>query len=302
MVFCLLKKIFFFLFIFLSSFLIESKEKENFISNIKNNFIELPQQMIRPENIPDFALMSLSTMFLWYADEEILSFSRRVSRGINKDFEDRKKVMFSIAGLPVRRPDNFNTSLYYLGDGVTQSLFTLGLYGTSFIQGNDKLKSVANQIVEGLVSMTMMNQFLKRVTGRETYNQRSKKRGRFHFFPAFKEYQSNVPKYDAYPSGHVATLLTTFTIIEENYPEEKYWMRPLNYSLIGALSFSMMSNGVHWASDYPLAIMMAVYLGKIISQRNNDQLYAEGKKKKSYYFAPFLNKKLEMGHALYYNF
>ncbi|HEX8658769.1 MAG TPA: hypothetical protein VF690_14595, partial [Hymenobacter sp.] len=59
-----------------------------------------------------------------------------------------------------------------------------------------------------------------------------------------------------------ATAMATVTVIADNYPEYRF-IRPLGYSLMGLLSYSMLNNGVHWASDYPIGIALGYAFAKI---------------------------------------
>ena len=76
------------------------------------------------------------------------------------------------------------------------------------------------------------------------------------------EYGKEVPKYDAWPTGHLATAMATVTVIADNYPE---WTlaRPIGYTLMAACGFAMLNNGVHWASDYPFGISLGYTMAKI---------------------------------------
>jgi len=66
----------------------------------------------------------------------------------------------------------------------------------------------------------------------------------------------------AFPSGHLATAMMTVTVLSENYPEYTL-IRPIGYGLMTLLGFQMVNNGVHWASDYPLALAIGYGLGKV---------------------------------------
>jgi hypothetical protein len=61
--------------------------------------------------------------------------------------------------------------------------------------------------------------------------------------------------------------MATVTIIADNYPEKRY-IRPLGYSLMALLGYSMINNGVHWLSDYPLGIALGYGFAKVITNRN----------------------------------
>ena len=91
--------------------------------------------------------------------------------------------------------------------------------------------------------------------------------GKWRPFPSLGEYQKNTPNYDAFPSGHLATMMTTVTVLADDYPEKK-WIKPLGYTLIGLTGFAMMNTEVHWAGDYPLALAVGYLNGKIITGRH----------------------------------
>lgn len=48
--------------------------------------------------------------------------------------------------------------------------------------------------------------------------------GTWRFFPPFKSFQEHTPRYDAFPSGHLATVISTVTVFADNYPE-KHWIK-----------------------------------------------------------------------------
>jgi prolyl-tRNA synthetase len=68
------------------------------------------------------------------------------------------------------------------------------------------------------------------------------------------------------PSGHIATFMSTITIIATNYPEYK-WIKPVGYSAMSLLAFNMVSGKVHWVSDYPIGILIGYVMGKQIANR-----------------------------------
>jgi hypothetical protein len=110
-----------------------------------------------------------------------------------------------------------------------------------------------------------------------------------------------VPNHDAFPTGHLATAMATVTVIAQNYPEKRY-IKPVGYSLMTLLGFSMLNNGVHWISDYPLGIAMgyvfakvAVQHGrKVISEKSLDGLGCRWKLAPSFALVPGQNG-LQMG-------
>jgi membrane-associated phospholipid phosphatase len=95
-------------------------------------------------------------------------------------------------------------------------------------------------------------------------------RGAWRPFANLGDYAKNTPKYDAFPSGHLATAMATVTVIAANYPDNP-WVKRVGYSLMGACAFSMMNDGVHWASDYPLALLIGGTVGRMAAERGRPQ-------------------------------
>ena len=124
----------------------------------------------------------------------------------------------------------------------------------------------SSELLEGIIASGILVQPLKRITGRESpfiAEQNGNVGGAWRPFPSFSAYQKNTPSYDAMPSGHLTTLMTSVIILSENYKEVK-WIKPVGYSLMGLMSFEMLQSKVHWLSDYPLAIFMGYIIGKSI--------------------------------------
>ena len=91
--------------------------------------------------------------------------------------------------------------------------------------------------------------------------------GDWYPFPSFRHFQTNTSNFDAFPSGHLATLMSTVTILSLNYPEKK-WIKPVGYSIMGMAAWAMMNTEVHWAGDYPLAIALGYLSGRISHDRH----------------------------------
>jgi hypothetical protein len=118
-----------------------------------------------------------------------------------------------------------------------------------------------SHLAEGLVSVGIVAQTLKHISGRQSPSRATEDGGRWRPLPNPLDYQKNVPAFDAFPSGHMATAMVTVTVLAEDYPEN-WLIRPIGYSMMALLGFQMMNNDVHWASDYPLAIALGYGLGK----------------------------------------
>ena len=186
-----------------------------------------------------------------------------------------------------------------IGDGRSQ----FGLAGVYAIYGliasDNRALRTASQITEAVLASGAVVQVLKHITGRQSPFVSTKPGGRWDVFPNQIDYHKHVPSYDAFPSGHVTTALATFTVIAENYPDIK-WIRPMGYSLTGLLAISMVNNGIHWYSDYPLAIIFGYTFGMIASHPEGISNLFFGKVSKQIQISPtFVNSNLGLG--IYYS-
>lgn len=174
-----------------------------------------------------------------------------------------------------------------IGDGRTQFTLTgvFVLYGLLF-KDNRALRT-GSQILQVTISAGAFVQVLKHMTGRESPIVSSQPAGEWKFFPSPLSYHKRVPAYDAYPSGHLTTMLGMIGVISENYPEWK-WVKPVGYSLCTLMAVSMVNSGIHWYSDYPLAIYLGYEFGKIVA---HPEKYGSNKKedagKMSFNIAPY---------------
>ncbi|MEO7767563.1 MAG: phosphatase PAP2 family protein, partial [Ferruginibacter sp.] len=138
--------------------------------------------------------------------------------------------------------------------------------------------STASQLAETFILMGVGTQLLKRISGRQSPSESTVSGGKWKIFPSFKHFQQNTPNYDAFPSGHLATLISTVTVLAENYPEKK-WIVPVGYTITGLVGCAMINNKVHWASDYPLALALGYLCARQVV-KNNRRIISSGAKNK----------------------
>lgn len=150
----------------------------------------------------------------------------------------------------------------FLGDGRPQFGLAGAFAAYGFIAKDARALRTGSQIAETILASGTVVQVLKHITGRESPFVSTRPGGRWDLFPNQIEYAKHVPHYDAYPSGHVTTLLATVTVVIENYPEW-WWARPVGYAAVAGLAISMGNTGIHWYSDYPLAVVLGYSFGMI---------------------------------------
>ncbi len=243
-----------------------------FIASIPKTFTGVFKESFQRKSITPWVWIAGSTLALWAVDQEIANKTQQFSRYIHLDYS-RKYV--DVIGFYLGKkkidiyqaPDNLNTGIYTVGEGMPALLLGAGLLVHGFVKNDYRSLSTASQLMQGLIAVGITTQLLKRMTGRESPFVATQDRGKWRPFPNLISYQNSVSHYDAFPSGHMATMMATTVILAHNYPEKK-WIRPVGYSLMSIVGLAMINNGVHWASDYPLAIGIGYVFGKVTVNMN----------------------------------
>ncbi len=151
-----------------------------------------------------------------------------------------------------------------MGDGTSQFGLGAGFAAYGLIAKDNKALRTGSEIVQAVLASGLVVQILKHITGRESPFVSTVEGGRWDFFPNQIDYHKHVPHYDAYPSGHLTTSVATVVVIAENYPDQK-WIKPVGYLICGGIAVSMVNTGIHWYSDYPLAIILGYTFGMLAS-------------------------------------
>ncbi len=240
----------------------------SFIMNVPDDLWKLTKSPFQKKSIPALALLAGSTALMIHYDQSITEAVKNFSVRNNIDTNTRYKIFFRAGSFRMRIPTNLTSVLYVMGEGWVGLAIGGGIWVSGKINNNDRDKQTANDLVEGFISSGFMAQVIKRTTGRESPFAATAPGGKWRPFPSFREYQRNTPQYDAFPSGHLATMMAYTTILTDNYPEKK-WIRPLGYFLISLTGIAMINTEVHWVSDYPLALAIGYIQGKIITARHN---------------------------------
>lgn len=252
-----------------------------FVKYIPKDIYLMGKSAVSKKNLPKLGAILAGSALLVAVDQPITDAAKQFGRYLNIDPARKSKTLieFNIGNFHVNAleiPDNVNSTIYYLGEGWASMLIAGGLYGYGLAANDYRAIRTTSQITESIFALGLTTQFLKRITGRQSPFRAMDypggvPGGDWHPFPSPARYQKSVSNYDAFPSGHFATAMATITILSGNYPDNKF-IRPVGYSLMGLLGFAMLNNGVHWMSDYPLAIAIGYTCGKIIVARGHQVL------------------------------
>lgn len=248
----------------------------SFVTDIPKDFAGFTKNSFKKKQVKDWAILAGSTAFLFLADQSIANTVQTNFRkvGIHGEEDFSPIIQLKLGGKKTnigKLPNNLNTAFYNFGQGSSTMLFAAGFFVLGKIKKDNRALHTASQLTEAFITLGAATQLIKYATGRENPNDATATRGRWRPFPSWSDFQNNKSRYDAFPSGHLATFVSTVTIIGENYPEIK-WIKPVGYSIAAMICLSMINNGVHWASDYPLGFALGYGFGKFISKKTRLKL------------------------------
>lgn len=224
-------------------------------------------ETFRRENIPPALGLAAATGVMIYYDKELIDGAQKLGRRLGLGNKDNTKPYIKAWRLPLfRGPSDTGSALYFLGDGWVHFSISGGFYAYGYLADSPRAVRTGYALLEGIGATAVATQVLKRSTGRESPFVATSKTGKWRFFPNQNKYSKYVSHYDAFPSGHLATAMMTVTVISNCYPEYPA-IAPVGYSIMSLLAFQMMNNGVHWISDYPLALSLGYSFGKIAARR-----------------------------------
>lgn len=245
-----------------------------FAKNVPSDLYQLGKTTFSKRNLPKLGVLIAGTAALTLVDQQITDAAQQFGRYINLSpaHEFHRVEVFNVPLIDL--PGNLNAAFYFLGEGWPSIMLAGGFYSYGLMANDYRALQTTSQLAEMFFTLAITTQFVKRITGRQSpframdppAGTEAVPGGSWHFFISPKNYQKSVSNHDAFPSGHLATAMATITILAGNYPDNKY-IKPVGYTLMGLLSYSMLNNGVHWLSDYPLAIAIGYTCGKIALAR-----------------------------------
>lgn len=258
------------------SFICNKPKLFNFVTHIPGDAVGYVKQSFRKENLYKVGIIAGSTALLIIFDQQITnglqSFAKRNGISASEDFDAIVSVkLFGKKTNLGKMPKNVNTAFYNIGQGSSVVLMAAGFYIGGLIKKDNRALQTASQLGESFLALGFGTQLMKYGSGRENPSDASIPGGRWRPFPTLSDFQNKKPKYDAFPSGHLATFVSAVTIISENYPRIR-WIKPVGYTIAGLLGLAMINNGVHWAGDFPLGFAMGYGFGKFITKKNHLKL------------------------------
>jgi hypothetical protein len=240
-----------------------------FVTNVPSNLWQMTKAPFKKENLKWDAVVVASSALMIVFDQQITdnvnTILHKANISSNPDYKDGFSLHAGTTNIKlIKIPKTADAFFYSLGEGWVGVAVGAGFWVDGLISNNNRSRQTASDLVQGFISSGISSQVIKRITGRESPFTATQSGGAWRPFPSFSNFQNDTEKYDAFPSGHLTTMMTYVTILAENYPEYK-WVRPVGYSLVGLTGLAMVHGKVHWAGDYPLALAMGYLNGKIIT-------------------------------------
>ena len=254
------------------SFTCDKPSTFSFLTHIPGDAVGYVRQSFKKENLSNLAIIAASTGILLAFDQQITNGAQTFTsqHGIEVRESYSPLIQVNLLGKKttlMKWPNNINTAFYNFGQGSTVVYMAAGFLIAGKIKNDPRALQTSSQLIQSFLALGVKTQLIKYSTGRENPLIASESGGRWRPFPSVSDFQNNKPVYDAYPSGHLATFVSAVTILSENYPRKR-WIKPVGYSIAGLLSLSMVNNGVHWASDFPLGFALGYGYGKYIAKKN----------------------------------
>ena len=233
------------------------------ITKIPKDFTGTLHDVTKKNNLIALGASTLATVVLIQSDQSLLEKSRNLGEKIGL----KSEALYNDFGPLSNIPPNITSGIYLIGNGTTPILLSMGFATYGLVKNDYRSLNTASGLIESLAVSGIFSQTVKRISGRQSPAPAlldGNPGGDWNPFPSFSAFAKNTPNYDAMPSGHMMTATSALYVIMGNYPEVK-WIRPVGFTLIGVLGFEMVQANVHWASDYPIAMVMGYIIGKNIA-------------------------------------
>jgi len=216
------------------------------VTNLPRDWYRSFGLSFRSGNLPEFVGLTTLTGALLITDKNMWTITRRIYT--------TSQFVHEVGNYAV-----------LVGDQRFQLSFVTALTAYGLVAGDKQAIRTASQSVEAVLASGVVVQLLKHITGRESPIATTRSRGRWKFFPLPGQYDKNVARYYAFPSGHISSTMALITVVSNNYPNEK-WIQPVGYTVAGLVGAGLVAKGMHWYSDLPLGIALGYLFGNVVSR------------------------------------
>lgn len=219
------------------------------ITDLPGDYARWGAQTASASNLPTIGFLAATTIMSMSVDHQVYA---------SLDHQYGRSASFR----------SWSQEFVMVGNGLTSVGIAAVFAAYGAVGGDSRAMRTASEIVEATLAVGGAVQVLKHISGREFPAAATRSTGRWTFFPNQIKYFSNVAKFGAFPSGHLSTATATLTVIQENYPTEQ-WISYIGYPVLGGLAMGLTSTGLHWISDFPLALALGYSFGRVVAHHKD---------------------------------
>jgi membrane-associated phospholipid phosphatase len=153
------------------------------------------------------------------------------------------------------------------GDG----LFSVGVFAPCYLIGlltdDEKITRVGRLGLGSYVLTGISVQLLKHLFCRERPSEATMPGGRFHvpfsYFTQKPGSKRSLAAFDAFPSGHTATIFSMAAVFNAVYDKES-WLPYVTYSMASLVALSRITEQTHWLSDCIAGAAIGIVLTELL--------------------------------------
>ncbi len=153
-----------------------------------------------------------------------------------------------------------------MGLGTFSIALFSGFYAFHFVTGDETSLQAADLGMETFLFSGIATQILKNAFGRERPSMATREGGRWSGPLSYFEHRDNgsksIASYDAFPSGHTATIFAAAASIADSYPEK--WVSYAAYGTATIVGISRIMERAHWPSDVFVGAIIGIGSTKIV--------------------------------------
>jgi membrane-associated phospholipid phosphatase len=183
-------------------------------------------------------------------------------------FETDDEVYETLHGIRMRSSvlSSVSPVVSTMGLGTFSIALFGGFYAYHFISGDERSLQAANLGMETFLFSGIATQILKNSFGRERPSMATREGGQWSGPLSYFEHRDrgskSIASYDAFPSGHTATIFAAAASIADSYPEK--WVSYAAYGTATLVGISRVMESAHWPSDVFVGAIIGIGSTKIV--------------------------------------